>query len=305
VSEPLPFAFGSSQDWTGALLQTSADHIDYLGEHFYGYPNLVIDPASKKFVESDEPLALKVRRLSNRVQLKFEAWEEYLRRFPHLKDEDIRFAFDEWSPRNRGVGGGPPPVSHPMLFPLTNALVYHELFRHSDRVGLAVATGGLRTLASDSHGDAIGLRMEGLVMKLLHDHFAGALPVAVTGDSPQLPTKGAVGIDTSARPSGSPTWPLDVFAALRADRRKMAVSVVNPTETPQECELKLAGVQPSGPTRVHRLTAPAGAPPAPAGPGGGAFSGPPATMAESSLPQAPRRITLPPASMTVYEFEVR
>ena len=47
VSEPLPFAFGSSQDWTGALLKTSADYIDYLGEHFYGYPNLVIDLAKQ------------------------------------------------------------------------------------------------------------------------------------------------------------------------------------------------------------------------------------------------------------------
>jgi alpha-N-arabinofuranosidase len=305
VSEPLPFAFGSSQDWTGALLKTSADYIDYLGEHFYGYPNLVIDLAREQFVESDEPLALRVRRLSNRVQFKFEAWEEYLKRFPTLKDKDIQFAFDEWSPRNRGAGGGPPPVSHPMLFPLTNALVYHEFFRHSDRVGLAVATGGMRTLANDSHGDAVGLRMEGLVMKLLHDHYAGALPVAVDGDSPQVPAKGTVAIDTSARPSGSPTWPLDVFAALGADLRKLAISVVNPTETPQECDLNLVGVQASGPTKIYQLTAPAGAPPAPAGPGWGAFSGPPTTMAESSLPQAPRRITLPPASMTVYEFGVR
>jgi alpha-N-arabinofuranosidase len=288
VSEPLPFAFGSSQDWTGALLEASADYIDYLGEHFYGYPNLVVDGASLQFVESDEPLELKVRRLSNRVQFKFEAWEEYRKRFPHLEDREIRFAFDEWSPRNRGVGGGPPPVGHPMLNPLTNALVYHEFFRHSDRVGLAVATGGLRTLATDSRGDAIGLRMEGLVMKLLHDHFAAALPVAVTGGSPQVPTKGVVGIDTSARPSGSPTWPLDVFAAVSADRGKMAISVVNPTETPRECDLNLAGAQASGPARVHQLTAPAGA-----------------TPAESSLPQAPRRITVPPASLTVYAFDLR
>ncbi len=231
VSEPLPFAFGSSQDWTGALLKTSADHIDYLGEHFYGYPNLVIDPATMQFVLSDEPMELKVRRLSNRVQFKFEAWDEYLKRFPHLKDKNIRFAFDEWSPRNRAIGGGTPPVNHPMLNPLTNTLVYHEFFRHSDKVGLAVATGGMGTLATDAYGDAIGLRLEGQVMKLLHDRFAGALPVAVNGDSPQRPTKGTVGIDTSARPSGSPTYPLDVFAALRADRRQMAISVVNPTET--------------------------------------------------------------------------
>ena len=154
-----------------------------------------------------------------------------------------------------GLAGGPAPVNHPMLNPLTNALVYHEFFRHSDRVGLAVATGGMGTLATDSYGDAIGLRMEGQVMKVLHDHFAGALPVAVSGDSPQRPTKGTVGIDTSAHPSGSPTWPLDVFAALRADHETMAVSVVNPTETPQECELNLAGVRASGPARVYQLTA--------------------------------------------------
>jgi len=85
----------------------------------------------------------------------------------------------------------------------------------------------------------------------------------------------------------------------------MAVSVINPTEAPQECDLNLAGVQASGPAKVYQLTAPATAPPAPAGPGWGPFNGPPATVAESSLAEMPHRITLPPASMTVYEFEVR
>lgn len=41
-------------------------------------------------------------------------------------------------------------------------------------------------------------------------------------------------------------------------------------------------------------------------PGRGSFSfGPPAAMTENSLPQPPRRITVPPSSMTVYAFEVR
>jgi alpha-N-arabinofuranosidase len=305
VNEPLPFAFGSKEDWTGALLKTSADHIDYLGEHFYGYPNLVIDPATLQFVESDEPLALKVRRLSNRVQFKFEAWDEYVKRMPNLKDKDIRFAFDEWSPRNRSVGSGPAPASHPMLNPLTNALVYHEFFRHSDKVGLAVATGGMGGVASDTSGEAIGLRMEGQVMKVLHDHFAGALPVAVSGNSPQRSAKGTVGIDNSARPSGSPTYPLDIFAALSADRKTLAISVINPTETPQDCDLTLTGVRAGGPARVSQLTAPAGPPPAPPAPGIGPFGGPPATVAQSIMAAAPRRITVPPTSITVYQFEVR
>ncbi len=305
TDEPLPFAFGSREDWTGALLKTSAGYIDYLGEHFYGYPNLIIDLATEQFVASDEPLELKVRRLANRVQFKFEAWDEYVKRMPSLKDRDIRFAFDEWSPRNRWVGSGPAPASHPMLNPLTNALVYHEFFRHSDMVGLAVATGGMGTIAVDAFGDAIGLRMEGQVMKLLHDHFGGATPVAVSGTSPQRPGKGVVGIDSSARPSGSPTFPLDVFAAVSADGRRLSVSVINPTEGPQECQLNLAGVQARGPVAVSQLTPPPGPPPAPPAPGAGRFAGPPATVTTSTLPQMPGRVTVPPASMTLYTFTLQ
>jgi alpha-N-arabinofuranosidase len=303
----MPFAFGSNQDWTGAFLQHSADYIDYLGEHFYGYPNLAIDAATQQFVEANDALTDKVRRLSNKVEFKFEAWNEYVKKMPYLQAKDIKFAFDEWSPRNRSVTpGAAPAAGNPMLNPLTNALVYHEFFRHSDKVGLAVATGGMGTVASDANGDAIGLRMEGQVMKVLHDHFAGALPVAVGGSSPQLPTKGVVAIDNSARPSGSPTYPLDVFAALSADRRKIAISVINPTEAPQDCELNLTGVQANGPVTVLQLVAPAdvAAAPTAAGPVR-MFGGPPVTAAGSTLPQAPRRVTLPPASITVYQFEVR
>jgi alpha-N-arabinofuranosidase len=147
--------------------------------------------------------------------------------------------------------------------------------------------------------------MEGQVMKVLHDHFAGALPVAVSGNSPQLPTKGTVGIDNSARPSGSPTYPLDIFAALGADRKTLSISVVNPTETSQDCVLNVTGVQAIGPAKVSRLTAPAAVTPAPAAPVMGRFGGPPVTVAQSTLPQAPRRITVPPASITVYAFEVK
>jgi alpha-N-arabinofuranosidase len=160
-------------------------------------------------------------------------------------------------------------------------------------------------VASDTWGDAIGLRMEGQVMKVLHDHFAGARPVAVGGNAPQRPGKGVVGIDNSAKPSGSPTFPLDVFAALSADRKRIAISVINPTEASQDCDVSLTGVEAAGPVKVAQLIAPQGAPPAPAGPGMGRFGGPPVTVAQSTLPEAPRRITLPAASITVYEFGVK
>jgi alpha-L-arabinofuranosidase len=306
VNDKVPFGFATKYDWTGALLERSADYIDYLGEHFYGYPNLAIDGEKQAFVEANDPLVDRVRRMSNKVQMKFEAWDEYLKRMPALKAKNIKFAFDEWAPRNRPVSpsSAAPAVSNAMLNPLTNALVYHEFFRHWDMVGLGVATGGMGTLATDAHGDAVGYRLDGQVIKVLHDRFAGSIPVAVTGNSPQHAIKGTLGVDIPARPSGSPTYPLDVFAALSADRKKLAISVVNPTETTQDWEPNLIGVQLNGRGRLWQLTAPAGAAPPPPGPAGFGF-GAPAALAESSLPQVPRRVTVPASSLSVYEFELR
>ena len=306
LNEKVPFPFGSKHDWTGAFLRNSADYIDFLGEHFYGYPNLAIDVEKQQFVEANDALTDKVRRLSNKVEFKFEAWEEYLKKMPYLKDKNIKFAFDEWAPRNARVNQSATAApGNPMLNTLTDALVYHEFFRHSDMVALAVATGGMMTLASDAHGDAVGYRLDGLLIKLFHDRFAGTLPVAVTGNSPQHTIQGTVAVDLSARPSGSPTYPLDIFAALSADKKMLTISVVNPTETAQDCDLTLTGVQPVGGAKFWQLTGPPGKSTASMGFGPSAFAGPPATMAEGSLPQAPGRVALPPASISVCEFAVK
>jgi alpha-N-arabinofuranosidase len=130
------------------------------------------------------------------------------------------------------------------------------------------------------------------------------LPVEVGGNSPQHDVKGTVAVDKGARPSGSPTYPLDVFAAISADHKKLEVSVVNPTETAQDCELNLAGVRVAATAKVWRITAPSGPTPVPAR-AGGLLSGPAATMTETTFEQMPRTITLPPASINVYEFEIR
>src|ERR1044072_2899464 len=80
------------------------------------------------------------------------------------------------APQSAGEPERRGPCESPMVNPLTNALVYHEFFRHSDMVALGVATGGMNTLALDGFGDPNGYGMEGLVVRVLHDHFAGTLP---------------------------------------------------------------------------------------------------------------------------------
>jgi alpha-N-arabinofuranosidase len=312
LSMKLPIEYGSAADWTGAMLAHSADYMDLLSEHFYAYPLMAFDAAAQHFVDVNDPLADQVRRLPNKVEFKFEAWQEYLKRMPFLKDKNIKFAFDEWSPRmqtaqgGRGAAGGAPQAggraaagagggSAAMSSPLSLALTYHEMFRHSDMVALSVNTGGMRGVATDRTGDGTGFRLEGLVMKIMHDHFSDSMPVSVTGNSPQRPIKGTVGVDTSAQPSGSPTYPLDVFAALSADRKKLLISIVNPTESVQEADLSITGAQASGHVRMWQITAPE------ASAVNAAIQG----LSEIPVSQAPGRVAAPPASVSVYELELR
>lgn len=304
-TDKVPFAFGTKHDWTGALLAQSADYIDYLGEHFYGYPNLVIDAEEQAFVEADDPLTSRVRRMSNKVQMKLRGLGRVSETDARAEGQEHCVHLDEWAPRNRFVSpaAAPPAPVNPMLNPMTNALVYHEFFRHSGMVALGVATGGMGMIATDPYGDPVGFRMDGLVMKLLHDHFAGASPLTVNGNSPQRQIKGTVAVDTSERPSGSPTYPLDVVAALSADGKKLAISIVNPSES-RRSDLNLRGVQPAGGGKLQQLT-PAGAPAIPATAGRGFSVGPPATMAESSLPAGSTHGHVAALSISVYELEIR
>ena len=98
-------------------------------------------------------------------------------------------------------------------------------------------------------------------------------------------------------------WPRDIFSRPGfADFEEFKAAF--PTETAQDCELNLAGAQVAGTVKVWRITAPSGPTPVPAR-AGVLVSGPPATIAETTMQQVPRTITLPPASISVYEFEVR
>ena len=53
--------------------------------------------------------------------------------------------------------------------------------------------------------------------------------------------------------AGSPTYPLDVAAALVADGTTLTVSVVNPSDRPQSLRLELRGVTVAGGGTVWRM----------------------------------------------------
>ena len=282
----LPYEFGTPQDWSGNLLAHSSDYFDYLSEHLYPALNSAFDVDAQKFVETNDPLEDQVRRLPNRVRATVEAWEEYQRRMPELKDKHIKLAIDEWT------GGG----FRGFMRALCAAEGLQEMFRHSDVIAMGAYTAFISNLSFDGN-DAVYSSV-GLVFKLYRQHF-GTIPVQVIGNSPQKPVKGTVGVDKPKVSSGSDTYPMDVAAALTADHRKLTVAVVNPTETAHEMEFAVMGVQLKGSGTLHRIAAP----------NLNADNEPGKKLAveivETPLSERSTILTVPPLSISLFEMDVQ
>jgi alpha-N-arabinofuranosidase len=296
ITERLPYAFGSTYDWDGWLLKKCADNIDNLSEHTYAYPNLAFDEEKQLYVDADDPLQCRARRLANRIGGAFDCWSKYVEEMPWLKDRNIKFIFDEWGNRPRSANGQNQPLPG-MLVPLSYALCFHEMFRHSDQIAASCATGGLRLL-TDITGDAVGLTAEGVVMKLMQTHFLGAFPVTVDGNSPQQQVRGTNYVDKGPTPTGSSTYPLDVLAAFSSDRKRFLLSIVNPTEDEHSLTPAIRGVRLRERGRLYQI--------APPGVNSANEAGkePVVRIVETEQAAFPGTVHSPPVSVSLYEFEV-
>ena len=300
IPDNLPFEFGSTSDWDGWLLDKCKDHTNFVSEHTYAYPELIYDAQKQSFVDVKDPLEYRTRRLANRIGGAFDALDKYYERIPGLKEKNIKFVFDEWGNRVRSMS--PTDTGYfmrntGMLVPLSYALCLHEIFRHSDRVSATCATGGLFVQTGKS-GDATGMSSDGVVMKLIQTHFGKALPVAVTGNSPQPLMPGTAFVDRGVKPTGSPTFPLDVFAALSADRKTLLVSIVNPTEQSHGLTQTIGGVRLSGRGKLSQIA------PSHFDASNKADKEPEVTIVETAQDTVPQNIQAPPFSISLYEFAI-
>jgi len=296
ITEHLPYQFGSIYDWDGWLLKKCADNIDNVSEHTYAYPNLAFDEEKQLYVDVQDPLQFRARRLANRIGGAFDCWNKYVEEMPWLKQRNIKFIFDEWGNRPRSADGQNHPLPG-MLVPLSYALCLHEMFRHSDQITASCATGGLRLL-TDITGDAVGFPAEGVVMKLMQTHFLGAFPITVDGDSPQQQVRGTNFVDKGPTPTGSQTYPLDILAAFSGDRKRFLLSVVNPTEERHSLVPTMRGVKLRGRGKLYQI--------APPGVNAANEAGkePVVKIVETEQAEVPEIVQSPPVSVSLYEFEV-
>jgi alpha-N-arabinofuranosidase len=264
--------------------------MDLLSEHLYSYSNQRFDleKGERVPVDADWPLVEWERAPATQVRVKYEHYQEYLKRIPALKDKPVPISLDEWA------YNGAPPNGYKVV--PAYAWAFHEMFRHSDLYQLAGFTFAT-SLLSANRTDAV-LNPAGLLFKLYRDRF-GTIPVEVSGNSPQPAPKYPAGGDQPKVNPGSDTYPLDVAAALSSDRRMLTVAVINPTETGQQLQISFRGMELSGKGRVWRM--------APASIDANIVVGqkPGVEVQEQALDALPGTMQVAPISVSIYEFPAK
>jgi len=295
--------FGTDIDWTGGLLAHSWGTFDGIAQHWYEGAGRHFDVNKAKALAPDkpgtgayvtyDPTTLQYARYAGDVIRRHaEEWEGYQKRFPQMVDKKIFLSIDEYS-----YGGGGGVRTGPNLkSALAYGMLFNEMMRHTDFITMGAHTMGTSSL--DITPIASTINALGLVYELYGEHFPGTIPVILSGNSPQPPSGNPPYLDEPKTSSGSPTYPLDIFAALTPDRKFLTVAVVNATETEQKFDLRVTSARLAGPSTLWQLTGSSldaanhvGQPPQ-------------VEIKETSLGDAPSTITVAPISVNVYRFPV-
>jgi alpha-N-arabinofuranosidase len=301
----LQLLYGSDSDWTGGFLKSCIDNLDIIAEHWYaggghhwdiekGKTLAADKPNDDAYVKVDQTLLEAARYPADTVRLKAEEWQGYQQRFPQIAEKKIPLSIDEYAYFNF-TGGGGPFGGENLKQALAYAMILNEMQRYTDFLTMGAQTTGVSLI--DFNPTASTINGLGLVYKMYGDHFVGAIPVALSGNSPQPAPKYPAGSpDQPEKPSGSPTYPLDMYAALSPDRKYLIVSVVNATESEKKFDLSLIGAHVAGPSTRWQLT----------GTSADAINrvgqAPQLAIKESSIGSAPASISVAPISVNIYRF---
>jgi alpha-N-arabinofuranosidase len=279
----------SDADWTCSFLKQDWGNFDGVTEHWYTRSGVRWDrERAEKGIKvgrleagyvSDQETDLEwVRRPSDRVHLKGEEWQEYEKRYPEMKTQNIFMSNDEYA-----YTGG----QTDLKLALAYAMVFNEMLRETDFLRMTAFTMGVSTL--DYNQTAATLNTNGLLFRLYGEHLgAGSIPQPA-------PTQHMVG-DLPRTSAGSPTYPLDMVAALSEDHKFLILAVVNATDTEQRFDFNVNGVHPEGNATLWQMTGKdliaanhVGRPPE-------------VEVKESAIREVPTMLSVPPISVDIYRL---
>jgi alpha-N-arabinofuranosidase len=284
----------SPGDWSGNLLAHCLDNMDMISEHYYSTAGKRTDLRTGEKVDTGQQSLVEFERApATQVRVKYEHYQEYLKRIPALRAKPVPISLDEWAYIVPSPNG--PSTSSYKVVP-AYAWAFHEMFRHSDLYQLGAFTFAT-AMMSENRTDAV-LNPTGLLFKMYRDHF-GTIPVEVSGDSPQPKPIYPAGGDQPAVNPGSDTYPLDVSAALSDDHKTLTFAVLNPSDSEQHMKLAISGTKLSSQGHLWRM--------APSSVDATITVGkkPEVGVEEQGLTSVPDGLSVPPFSVSIYSFPVQ
>ena len=295
---------GTPVDWTGGLLEHSWGNFSGITQHWYARSGRHFNLEKAKKLAPDAPTdagyddveqsPLEYARYpANIVKLRADEWRRYQQRFPAMIENHTFLSIDEYAYFGGNFNRAPD-----LKLALAYAMTFNEMLRHTDFLTMAAHTMGVSSI--DYTPTATTLNTTGLIFKLYGDQFApGSIPVDVSGNSPQPAPKYPVGGDQPATNSGSPTYPLDMFAALTPDRKILTVAIVNATDEPEKLDLKVTGNKLTGPATLWELT---GRSLDAVNKVGDQLQ---VAIRKTSVDKTPETISVAPISVSIYSFAVQ
>jgi alpha-L-arabinofuranosidase len=294
--------YGTDVDWDGGFLKSCMGNFDGIAQHWYGQPgrhldidherNLPLDaPTDDAYVKVDQTLLEFARYPANIVHGQAEEWQGYQQRFPAIADKKIFLSIDEYAYFGGGFGR-----AVTLKQSLAYGMIFNEMLRHTDILTMAAHTTGVSTI--DFNRTSATMNTLGLTFKLYSGNFVGAIPVAISGNSPQPAPKFPPGGDEPKTSSGSPTYPLDMFAAFSADKKFLIVSVVNATDSEQKFDLNVTGTRLTEPSTLWQLTG------ATVDAANRVGQPPQVEIKQISIRDATGTISVSPISVNIYRFPV-
>ena len=205
------------RDWSRGTLEECAEHMDLISEHFYIW-------------QGRDDVAAHIAQMTDNIREKAEGHRTLRRELPNLADKDIRIAMDEWNYWYRPYVYGELGCIYRLRDALGVAAGIHEYTRNTDIITMAHyaqtvnVIGCIKTTKTDACFDATGLPL-----MLYRNHF-GEIPVAVEAAKP-----------------------LDVAAALSADRKTLTLGIVNPTTQELKVPLVVKGISLTGTGMLRRI----------------------------------------------------
>jgi alpha-N-arabinofuranosidase len=192
------------------MLTSCADHMDLISEHFY--------------CRQRDDIPQHVAQIPSNVKRIADAHRKFREELPSLKGKDIRIALDEWNywygPHVFGELG----TRYFLKDALGIAAGLHEYFRNSDIIFMANyaqtvnVIGCIKTTKTAADFDSTALPL------MLYRQRFGTIPVAVEHQAA----------------------PLDISAALTADKKALTIAVVNPTKDAARLRLNLGPIKLAG-----------------------------------------------------------